>query len=245
MTAVVRMGWAEESQLQARAASSGSPKVEFSLEKLHELPKHGGDVPGCPAVLAAFKLAGVSVPAEWGSWMKPGKRGRQRHIREFRASPEYAAFLDAYRRFIADIVVPLVDDPRGMIFQCPPTLRVVFPSDRATGRPHRDSEYIGHEASEVNFWVPMMDVFGSNTLQSESAPGVGDFRAWELGYGEFMRFNGSYCSHHTLPNQTISTRVSFDFRVIPRSWWLDNFGRRIGDYDCELALPAAAVETAA
>jgi hypothetical protein len=214
-------------------------------------------------VLYAFKLAGMSMPPNWGALLKPGKRGRQKHIREFRSSPQYAAFLREYRRFVADVIVPLVDDRgMGVIFQCPPTLRVVLPSERATGKPHRDSEYIGHEPAEVNFWVPLVDVYGSNTLQTESEPGKGDFRPIELAgppaahtatatgsggegegagggaaaAGEFLRFNGSYCSHHTLPNQTDVTRVSFDFRVIPRSFWHDNYGRRIGDYDCELAM---------
>ena len=134
--------------------------------------------------------------------------------------------------------------------------------------------YIGHEPSEINFWCPFVDVYSSNTLQTESQPGLGDFRPMVLSVcnattkncgsacvfchsvrsrttyedslrkvvqgKEFLRFNGSYCEHYTLPNQTPDTRVSFDFRVIPRSFWLDNYGRRIGDYDCELALPAVA-----
>ena len=88
--------------------------------------------------------------------------------------------------------------------------------------------------------VPMVRVWGSNTLQLESEPGAGDQKPVEMGCGELLRFNGSHCSHHTLPNATDSTRVSFDFRVIPRSFWNDDYGRRIGDYTCELALPFAA-----
>jgi hypothetical protein len=37
--------------------------------------------------------------------------------------------------------------------------------------------------AEVNFWVPLTRVFGTNTLFVESAPGRGDFRPVELGYG--------------------------------------------------------------
>jgi hypothetical protein len=51
--------------------------------------------------------------------------------RQFRASVEWATFLAEYRRWVADVVVPLVGDPRGVVFQCPPTLRV---SDLAAQR---------------------------------------------------------------------------------------------------------------
>ena len=138
---LVRLGWAED-----------QPAAGFALEKLHTLPTAGRAVPACPAVLAAFKHAGASVPKDWGQWWVPGKRGRQRHIKAFRATPQYAAFCQAFRRFVADVVAPLLNDPRGVVFQCPPTLRVVLPSERATGKPHVDSDYPGHEQAEVNFW---------------------------------------------------------------------------------------------
>ena len=59
------------------------------------------------------------------------------------------------RRFVAEVVAPAVGDPAGVVFQCPPTLRVVLPSARPTGKPHRDADYVGHEPPEINFWVPV------------------------------------------------------------------------------------------
>ena len=81
--------------------------------------------------------------------------------------------------------------------------------------------------------------WGANSLQLESAPGAGDYAPVELGYGRVLRFDGAHCRHHTVANTTDHTRVSFDFRVIPLSFWKDSFGRRVGDYDLELAVPAA------
>jgi hypothetical protein len=124
------------------------------------------------------------------------------------------------------------------------SLRVVLPSKHATSKLHKDEDYVGHEAAEINFWIPVTHVHDSNTLQLESSPGAGDFRAVEMDYGDGLRFNGLQCMHYTLPNSTSSTRVSFDFRCIPRSYWRDDFGRRIGDYDVELALPSAAADSA-
>jgi hypothetical protein len=79
MTAVVRMGWAE--------VPVGGDSTPFALEKLHTLPTDRG-IPGCPAVLYAFKHAGMPIPQSWTVFVKPGKRGRQKHIKEFRASPQ-------------------------------------------------------------------------------------------------------------------------------------------------------------
>ena len=95
------------------------------MTRLHTLERRADNAPSCPAVLSAFKLAGMSVPPSWGANWKPGKRFRQRHIRAFRASKEYLDFLDVYRRFVVDVIKPIVGDPRGVVFQCPPTLRVV------------------------------------------------------------------------------------------------------------------------
>lgn len=39
----------------------------------------------------------------------------------------------------------------------------------------------------------------------------------ELRCGQGLRFNGSLCRHYSLPNSTDRTRVSIDFRAVPRS----------------------------
>ena len=81
----------------------------------------------------------------------------------------------------------------------------------------------------------MTQVWGANTLQVDHRCS-GDAEPVELSYGEFLRFDGLNCPHHALPNTTDATRLSFDFRVIPRRFWLNNYGQRIGDYDCEFAM---------
>ena len=134
--------------------------------------------------------------------------------------------------FVAEVVLPIVGE--AVAFQCPPTLRVQFPSARALGRRHRDDEYCGHQGCEINFWLPLTPVAGANTLHVETAVGSGDFRPVELRPGELLRFNGSQGAHYTVANSTSSTRVSLDFRVIPLSLWRNDFGGRIGSYPCEM-----------
>jgi hypothetical protein len=78
-------------------------------------------------------------------------------------------------------------------------------------------------------------VWGSNTLHVESKPGLGDFHPLELRRGQLCRFWGNQCQHYTVANQTDATRVSFDFRVIPRSMYTGAFAGYIGDYPTRIA----------
>ena len=138
--------------------------------------------------------------------------------------------IDLYNRyksllleFIRDVVAGLMDvDPDDLVFQRHPTLRVCFPSDKPMGVPHTDYEY-HHMPSEVNIWIPLTDVYDTNTLYVESSPGKGDFKPIELSYGQGFRFWGNKCRHYTVPNQTSTTRVSLDFRVIAKSRFNPNF----------------------
>ncbi|CAE8624945.1 unnamed protein product [Polarella glacialis] len=209
-------------------------QVEGELSHLHSSVPLEGDAPLCPALLTAF-ARDRKVPATWRLLASR----RKQHIKSFRATAEYAAWLDAYRRFVREVVAPLVGDPEGLVFQCPPTLRCQLPSSRPLGRRHRDDAYEGHQGEEINFWLPLTKVWGSNTLHVESRPGQADFRPLELSYGEFLRFHGGQCEHFTMANDTGATRVSLDFRVIPRSVWRDQFGGRIGEYPCETWAPLA------
>ena len=105
-----------------------------------------------------------------------------------------------------------------------------MPAREATIGIHRDGDYARHDAAEINFWVPLTDVAGATALRVESAPDRGDFRPVALDCGQGLRFDGYACRHFTVPNDTDKTRVSFDFRAVPRSLWRPGHGGRIGDY---------------
>ena len=93
-------------------------------------------------------------------------------------------------RFARDFCAPRMGGT-PCLFQREPTLRVVFPSPFATGRPHTDSEY-HHQPSEVNWWLPISDrVFDNNSLYVESEPGRRDFHPLNLRYGQVCRFYGN------------------------------------------------------
>merc|ERR1719162_736854 len=126
------------------------------------------------------------------------------------------AFDFAYHALLRDAILPHIDDPNGFAFQRRPAFRCHLPGGKATGVQHCDAEY-GHSRAEINFWVPLTRVWGSNSLFSESEPGLGDYKPFDLAYGQVQRFWGNQLQHYTTANETASCRVSFDFRLIPRS----------------------------
>lgn len=129
-----------------------------------------------------------------------------------KASAHYDEFLELYRTFVRDVVAPALGC-RELLYQSRPIFRAFLPGHLAVGPRHRDSAY--HEApNEVNLWLPLTDCFDTNSLQVESAAGVGDFCPITCGYGTVYRFHGNSCEHLSELNLTGRTRLSLDFRVI-------------------------------
>jgi len=123
-----------------------------------------------------------------------------------------------YLKLLQELILPYINDPRGICFQRDPTFRCHIAGDPLpTGRVHCDADY-GHSTAEINFWIPFSStVYGSNSIYCESAPGAGDYNSFDMEYGEIMCFWGSQCNHYTVPNTSNVTRISVDFRVLPRS----------------------------
>jgi hypothetical protein len=125
------------------------------------------------------------------------------------------AFLTSYIAFIEHLAEEVFDE--RLVYQAKPTLRVHFPNNMAVGGFHRDSEY-NHPIEEVNIWVPMTTVRGTNGIWLESYYDKKDYAPSELGYGKYLIFD-SLLDHGNKPNTEGITRLSFDCRVIPVSQW--------------------------
>jgi len=132
--------------------------------------------------------------------------------RVWKSSALREEFLELYERFMREVIAPLLDSP-GLIYQAVPVFRVYLPHHLGVGPRHTDSSY--HEQpNELNFWVPLTEVYGTNSLQVESSAGAGDFEPICAGPGTMYHFRGNSCEHYTSLNVSGATRVSFDFRVI-------------------------------
>lgn len=142
------------------------------------------------------------------------------HLDKGEIAPNYERLDEVYHSFVKEIIGPQMGG--GTIqYQRAPTLRVYTPSTVAMGKMHNDCDY-NHQPSEINFWLPLTSVFGSNTMWVESEENKGDFHPLVLKYGEYCRFYGNKCRHFTIPNDSDRTRISLDFRAGKRNPVLRN-----------------------
>lgn len=141
------------------------------------------------------------------------------------------AFLSLYRGFVRellDVEAPLC------LYQAIPSFRVHLPGNVATGSFHRDSDF-GHSKQSLNYIVPLTPMAQSSSVWIESAPGAADYAAVQLTPGRLLRFHGACLSHGSYPNQTGRTRVSFDFRILPKAAYKDE-GKKSAQLGVSLTL---------
>lgn len=96
-------------------------------------------------------------------------------------------------------------------YQRPPNFRVHLVGAPTASALHRDRDHTSSDRY-LNVWVPLVDVGGANSLLVER-PG-GSLRAQSLRHGQALCFNGRDLLHGSSVNTTLTTRVSFDCRVI-------------------------------
>ena len=135
-------------------------------------------------------------------------------------TPFHKAFYDKYRAGWPEMEKAYLDLVKSLGFDRPlyqsfPTFRVHLPGNVAVGDYHTDFEY-NHPEGELNYVLALTDMFDTNSIFIESAPGRGDFSPMKLKKGELMFFNGNKLRHGNELNQTGVTRVSIDFRILPR-----------------------------
>ena len=113
--------------------------------------------------------------------------------------------LPLYRKLAKEL---LGDETENVYIQRIPTFRVHLRNSVAVGSWHRDCDF-GHNPNETNYWVPMTRAFGNNSLWIDNEP-------TQAGYGDVIVFDGASSWHGNKVNDTAISRVSMDFRTIPR-----------------------------
>jgi hypothetical protein len=127
-------------------------------------------------------------------------------------------FLSVYRRFVKDI---LGEEIGLYLYQAVPSFRVHLPGNVATGNFHRDSDF-NHPKEELNFLVPLTPMADTASVWIETEPGAGDCAAVTMAVGQYLRFHGAVLLHGSKPNETGRSRVSFDFRILPKHAYRDD-----------------------
>ncbi len=134
---------------------------------------------------------------------------------ELKKRNKSSSFLKSFDKFIHFLAKNVFKE--SLVYQSKPTLRVMFPNNKAVGDFHRDREY-NHPLEEINIWVPITSSKNTNSIWIESKFDKNDYMPMNLKYGEFLIFD-SGLKHGNKINLENKTRLSFDFRVIPYSLW--------------------------
>ena len=146
-----------------------------------------------------------------------------------------SGFLNMYDDFVSNLAKNFFNEE--LIYQARPTLRVNFPNNKAVGGWHRDRDY-NHPVEEINIWVPITKSINTNAIWIESQFDKNDFKPINTNYGQFIIFD-SGLMHGNKLNIENKCRISFDFRIIPKSQYKEKFKKssndtkmkfKIGDY---------------
>jgi hypothetical protein len=148
---------------------------------------------------------------------------------------KYTRFNETYLHFIRQHILPLYPDETKIVIQKTPNIRFSLPNNAAIGYDPKDPENIigvhcdgdfGHHSEEMNYIIPITHMFGSNSIFYE--PSINSdihptqFENLVLNTNQFAQAYFNKLRHCNKINQTNSTRISFDIRIIPYSKYEEN-----------------------
>ena len=137
---------------------------------------------------------------------------------------EDKSFNDVYLKFLKDKIKPRFNEE--IVYQNIPTFRVHLPGNISVGEFHKDKHYRdekwANQVRELNYFLPLTKAYGTNTIWAETEEDLGDYREIRADYGECVEWSATKLTHGNKQNITRNTRVSFDFRVIPKSRYVEN-----------------------
>jgi hypothetical protein len=130
----------------------------------------------------------------------------------------------AYVDFLTNKIKPRFKEK--IVYQKIPTFRVHLPGNISVGEFHKDKHYRNEEwadkVQELNYFVPLTKAYGTNTIWAETKEDLGDYQEIRADYGECVEWGATKLTHGNKQNLTSLTRVSFDFRVIPKSRYVES-----------------------
>jgi hypothetical protein len=129
------------------------------------------------------------------------------------ALPRQGNFFNLYRKFAEKEIAPLFGG--AISYTRIPTFRVQMAGTESISKWHTDAEVTGR-IDQIVCWTPFVDVHETATIWCETDYGRKDYVPIDVCYGEVLMFDGALLSHGSVPNRTDISRVSMDFRVMPK-----------------------------
>ena len=133
-------------------------------------------------------------------------------------------FDNIYTDFLSQYIKPRFGEE--IVYQKIPTLRVHLPGNISVGEFHKDKHYRNEDwaekVQELNYFMPLTSAYGTNTIWAETEEDKGDFKEIRANCGECIEWSATKLTHGNKQNLTSVTRVSFDFRVIPKSRYVES-----------------------
>ena len=137
---------------------------------------------------------------------------------------EDSSFDHIYTKFLTNVIKPRFNEE--IVYQKIPTFRVHLPGNISVGEFHKDKHYRNEEwadkVQELNYFVPLTRAYGTNTIWAETQEDLGDYQEIRANYGECVEWSATKLTHGNKQNITRNTIVSFDFRVIPKSRYIES-----------------------
>jgi len=134
------------------------------------------------------------------------------------------SFNNIYLKFLTEKIKPRYNEK--IVFQKIPTFRVHLPNNVSVGEFHKDKHYRNQDwadkVMELNYFLTLTDAYSTNTIWAETEEDKKDFKPIESNYGQCVEWCATKLTHGNKKNQTNQTRVSFDFRVIPESRYIES-----------------------
>lgn len=142
---------------------------------------------------------------------------------------------DVYFNFVKEHIKPLYPQETAIVIQKTPNLRISFPNVTAIGKTiydindvvgmHKDSDF-GHHCDEVNYIIPITEMFDTNSLYYEPFTNSGcttdQYINLKLTTNKYFVEKLSNIYHFNKINKTGVTRISLDFRIIPYEKYIKN-----------------------
>ena len=161
---------------------------------------------------------------EYEHFIRENDQSSMWHKKFYELIREDETFNNIYIPFLRDIIKPRFNEE--IVYQKIPTFRVHLPNNIAVGEYHKDKNYRdevwAEKVKETNYYLPFTKAYEGNTIWAESKEDKGDFKPMTCEYGECYEWDASNLMHGNKDNSTPDTRVSVDFRVIPKSRYRDS-----------------------